>query len=209
MEKPDTVRLAGTDDMANLYWHLMGDLRADNPVGIAESPKAVFETVKECCTMNNAIAGIIDGPNGMILGSIGIKAMVPWFSDATILTQVWLFVSPQARRGTRLGDDLFQFAQWHRQDMSERIGYDIVFENTIWSMTRLPAKIRLWGRYGTQVGAIFWERGVDHGQDEQQEPDEPADRSGGGGRVQQPSDAGSEPGVTATQPLQRPTRRPA
>lgn len=209
--QPANVRLADANDIPALYWHLMGDLQADNSLDIPEDPTAVLQTVKDCCTMDHAVAGIIDGPNGTILGSVGIRGVMPWFSKVTILSQVWIFVTPAARRGTQYADDLFQFCEWHRQDMSERAGYDMVFENTIWSMNRLPAKIRLWGRYGTQIGATFWSRGPagEHREDIQQEFDNGRDGPSGPVGLQQPAPTGADDSEHASKPLQRPARRPA
>lgn len=154
-ERPETVRIAQPDDVAGLYWHLLGDLEADNSLHIPVSERAVFQTVSELCNGGGGIAGIIDGPHGPV-ASIGIRAIKPWFSDQWLLSQVWLFVTPQARKGTRFGDDLFRFADWHRREMSQTLGYDLVLDNTILSFNRLEAKERFWSRYGKRVGAVFF-----------------------------------------------------
>src|ERR1700743_359948 len=114
MDKPNTVRIADKDDIEPIFWNLMGELKADNWLGIPESPRKAYRTIRKCCVRDLAVAGVIDGPNGSVLGSIGIQAVEPWFSDRKILSQTWLFVDPRARRGTHLGDDLFAFAEWHR-----------------------------------------------------------------------------------------------
>lgn len=207
IEQPANVRLALADDIPQLYFHLVNDLEADNSLQIDVSPKAVLETVKECCEMRYAVAGIIDGPHG-IMGSIGIRAMEPWFSKQTILSQTWLFVTPYART-TGIFDDLFRFAEWHRQDMSQRVGYDIVLENSVLSFTRLPAKIRLWGRYGKQIGAVFWTRGDtdELRQEDQKHPDDDPGKSGGDVGVQQPSQPSPRARRAAAATLPRKPRR--
>lgn len=159
MDKPENVRLADKDDIASIFWHLMADLQADNSLDIPVDEKPVFETVRAACTMDESIAGIIDGPHG-IMGSICIRAVRLWFSKTTILSQVWLFVPPYARKTPKIADSLFEFAEWHRQDMSARVGYDMVLENTVLSFHRLPAKMRFWGRYGEQIGAVYFARGA-------------------------------------------------
>lgn len=157
MDKPEGVRVATIDDEASLFWHAMS-MEADNSLHIPVNEGAVFETVHACCTGDYSIAGIIDGHDAPV-ASIGIRGVYPWFSKTVILSQIWLFVSPEARAGARLADMLFRFAEWHRQDMSKRLGYDMVLENTVMSFKRLDAKLRLWRRYGTQMGGVFWSQG--------------------------------------------------
>jgi|ERR1700690_1358163 len=167
MDKPELVRLATPDDIEPLFYHLMYQLQESNGLGIPPSPSKVLGYVKKCCMGDMAIAGLMESRTDGIVASIGIRAAEPWFSDQTILGQIWLFVVPHARSGRRLYEQLFQFAEWHRQDMSKRVGYAMVLENTVMSLSRLPAKTRLWRRYGTQTGAVFWSKGTDfeHQQD--------------------------------------------
>ena len=190
MDKPELVRLATPDDISNLYFHLLIDLESDNSLRIPVSEQAVLETVRACCTGQLAIAGVMESRTDGIVASIGIRAVEPWFSKQTVLSQIWLFVSPHARAGRRYYDELFRFAEWHRQDMSARLGYDLVLENTVLSLKRLPAKTRLWRRYGEQIGAVFWQRGA-VGELRQDEKDhrhvhDDSGESGGHVRLQRP-----------------------
>lgn len=151
-----TVRLATLDDREALFWHLMGDLQADNGLGWTPSPKKVFDHVNACCSGKNGIAGVIDGRGGEIIGSIGIELTQPWYSDEWFFIQVWQFVLPTHRKGTHYGEDLFAFAEGHRRYMSETLGRDMVLETTVMSHQRLAAKERLWQRHGKRIGAMFW-----------------------------------------------------
>lgn len=101
------------------------------------------------------LAGVIDGPDG-IVGSIGIEMANAFYSDDPLLMQVWQFVRPEYRKGTNYGNDLFTFAEWHRQDMAAKIGRPLILETTILSHNRMDAKIRLWRRKGRMIGAMFW-----------------------------------------------------
>ena len=184
MQKPDTVRIATAADEEKIFWHLMSDLNADNNLDLPVSEKAVYETVHACCTGDVSIAGIIDGRDGPV-ASIGIRGVYPWFSSQIMLSQIWLFVIPAARGGARLAEDLFHFADWHRGDMSERLGYNVVLENSVMSLRRLAAKKRLWRRYGQEIGAVYWTRGAD-GQDEHKVTDNNPGQSGGQRRLQRP-----------------------
>jgi hypothetical protein len=156
VEQPASVRIATTTDVTALYEQLVLDLEADNSLGLPVDRVDVARTVGKICRGENGIAGIIDGEYG-IAASIGIQAVKPWFTSEWMLSQVWLFVNPD-ERASDFADELFQFAAWHREDMANRVGYDIVLENTVLSLNRLPAKLRLWGRYGQQIGGTFWTR---------------------------------------------------
>lgn len=157
-EKPANVRIATPDDIEPLYWHLMNDFGPANSIPIPISERRVFHRVRALCTGQEGIAGVIDGPHH-IIGSIGLGCVQPWFSEEWIAEQVWLFVTPTERHAAPYAKALFDFAEWHREDLSKRFGYDVVFENTVISFDRLEAKMRLWSRYGTQAGAIYWTRG--------------------------------------------------
>jgi hypothetical protein len=158
------VRIAGPADVEALYWLLLGDLQADNSLGVPVSAREVARIVRKLCSGDGGIVGVIDGLHGKPVGSVAIEAAKPWFSDTWILSQVWLFVTVDERHGQHFADDLFSFAEWHRADMSAKVGYDMVLENTVMSRTRLPAKIRLWGRHGQQIGGVFW-TGAGNGQE--------------------------------------------
>lgn len=208
MEKPANIRLATIEDAPALFFALMAEQETDWPMGLPVSPRSVSNVVLGACRGENSCAGIIDGPNGTILGSVCIRAEVPWFSEITILGTVWIFTHPSARRGGELRDDLFQFARWHQADMSKRVGYPLTMENMVLSYTRLPAKLRIWQKYGDMVGGVFWARGAEDVREEQRDDaDDRADESSG-----QPSLSGSaEPGQAADEQapraLQRPSRR--
>jgi len=211
MEKPEFVRLATPDDIEPIFWPLMRTYAEDGDLGIPVSDKAVFETVRDMCNGNGGVAGVIDGPHGVI-GSMAIRAIQPWFASQYMLTEVWFFVVSAYRKGSHFTTDLFQFAEWHRQDMSERLGYDMVFENAVLSMDRLPAKMRLWEKfYGPPIGGVFWTRGKSDvlrqqfQQDEHDTADEPERPVG----LQQSSESGAEPVAAAAPTLSRPNGRAA
>lgn len=186
MDQPALVRIATPDDVEAVYWHLMQDYAPVNSVPVPISPVAVLNTVKACCTGEGAIAGVIESRSRGIVASIGLEAAVPWFSKQDLIRQIWLFVSPAARGQLGLERQLFEFAEWHRQDMSARVGYNMVLENAVLSLDRLPAKTRLWRRYGKQIGSVFWTGGALNEQDDQKHPDLDPGKSGGDGRLHRP-----------------------
>lgn len=155
ISKPSSVRIATKVDEAAIFWLLMNDLEADNGLGWVPSERKVFNLVHRCCTGQMGIAGVIDGPEG-IVGSIGIEMISPWYSEDRMLMQMWQFVRPEFRAGTHHGKALEDFADWHRADLSERISQPLVLETCVMSHHRLKAKMRLWGQRATLKGGIFW-----------------------------------------------------
>lgn len=156
MHKPDTVRIAGQDDVESLFWHLVNDYDFDNGMGWSVAPLKVLDLVRGCCLQENGIAGIIDGLEGVI-GSIGIEIHNPRYSNDDYLVQAWMFVLPDHRGGKHHWDDLFAFAEWYRADMAARLKRQVILESSVVSPHRLPAKLRLWRRRaGRQIGGIFW-----------------------------------------------------
>ena len=174
IRKPPAVRLATPTDIEPLFWLLMRDLTNDNPMGVAISPTKILALVKVCCNGNGGVAGVIE-EKGKIIASVGITVAQHDLSDTDFLKQVWLFVVPAARKKhPEYAQKLFKFCLWHKGDMSRRLGYDVPLEISVMSRKRLPAKLRMWGRYGDMVGAVFWAREVDeHRQQVDNHPVEP------------------------------------
>ncbi len=159
---PASVRIAGPADEPRVFDLLWTHLRADNFMGIPPDESRVWANVNATCRGQGGICGVIDAADGTLAGSIAIVAFQPWYSAIWHLSQVWAFVRPEHRKGTRYGTDLFDFARWHRADMARRLGYDIGLENSVMSFKRLAAKERLWATKARKAGAIFW-IGGDHG----------------------------------------------
>lgn len=156
MDKIETVRIAGPDDMSDIYWLLLGDYERDNSLGWTPSPRKVARMVGECCRQESGIAGIIDGLHGPI-GSVGLEVHNPRWSDDQYLVQAWIFVQPEHRFGKHHWEDLFAFCAWWQAWMSEQTGKPMILESSVQSHNRLPAKLRLWRRRaGVQVGGTFW-----------------------------------------------------
>lgn len=165
LTKPETVRIATVADEPQLFWHLMNDMRDANELGLQISDRAVYDTLHACCTGELSVCGVIDGRDGPV-ASVGIRGQYLWFSEQVVLCQLWLFVIPEARGYASLWEDLFDFAAWHREDMSQKAGYSLTLENSVMSLDRLEAKRRLWRRRmvrdgGREMGHIFWLGGED------------------------------------------------
>jgi hypothetical protein len=229
MDKPENVRLAEPEDIEAIFWSLLRTYSEDNDLGIPISPMAVFRKVEALCHRQGGIAGVIDGPHGVV-ASIALQSVPFWFGydERPFITEIWCYVVKQYRKEGRFLFDLFNFADWHREDMSAQLGYDIVLENAVLSLNRLPAMMRLYEQfYGAPTGGVFWSRG--EGQrdvlQQQQQQDVGADDSAeygghdgaddspvkpsGSGLLQRPGRASADAGEPASSAVHRPTRRAA
>ena len=159
ISKPDTVRVAVPADCERLFDLLWNHLQADNDMGMGRSAAKVRAQISGICYGKSGIAGLIELPDGELVGSIGIQASQTWYSDAWYLSETWLFVRPGYRKGTNYGRDLFEFAKWHRQDMSQRLGVEMPLEISVYSFRKLDAKTRYWRRHARHVGSMFWIEG--------------------------------------------------
>jgi GNAT superfamily N-acetyltransferase len=102
------------------------------------------------------MAAVIEGPDGKILGSIGVMAMrAGWYSNAWAIIELWLFVRPECRKGTGYGDALMAWLKRHQREMSERVGYEMMCVTGPTSHKRLASKERWWGKHGRKIGALF------------------------------------------------------
>ena len=113
------------------------------------------EMVNALCAGKGGIAGVIEDSNGRLIAGVGIVANVPWYTKETNLSQIFLCVHPSARRNRDLAKFLHDFCVWHKDDMSARLGYNIMLATSIWSFHRLEAKTRWWNARAKRAGTIF------------------------------------------------------
>lgn len=154
VERPASVRIATPADELKLF-RLLLKLDQDNTFGVPRSDARVWQHVTALCGGQKGIAGIMEDPQGNFIGSVGIMAAQPWYSEVWYLCMVWLFIDPEHRTAAR-ADDLFKFALWHQVDMEARLHYKMALEISVISPNRLAAKERLWARHAKKIGAIFW-----------------------------------------------------
>lgn len=158
--KPKLVRLAEPNDAPKLR-ALLDRLHAEvpNPADLTPDDEKVWGVIHAACNRQGAIAGIIDGPGGEIIASMGIFWNEPWWTKQGILSQYWKFVDPDYRYGGRLYHALMQFARWHRDDMRLRLGYPIQLEDSFIAKEGLAARQRLWAKNGRCIGMLFMMKG--------------------------------------------------
>jgi len=153
------IRIATPADFERVYWHLLEYFTQDCSLGVPASLVKGAREIRALCNGKGGVVAIIETDDGQIVASVAVRARQLWYAEQYYLGQVWLYVSPGSRRDKSLYDALFRWLDEHRKYMSAKAGYDMVLENTVLSGHRLAAKARLWGRYGKQIGAVFWSRG--------------------------------------------------
>jgi GNAT superfamily N-acetyltransferase len=153
-EIPKNMRVATERDEQALYQCLI-ELWKDNFLGFPVSPAKVWSRIKTCSSGKGGIAGIIDGPNGEIVATVGIFFNEMWYSDQAYLSEFWLFVDPRYRN-LGYADDLAAFTRWYRHAIvSASDGSRLPLLTGVTSMKRLAAKERWWGKWSLKVGALF------------------------------------------------------
>jgi len=126
-----------------------------------------IEALIEKCAFqqSGAIAGIIDGPDGVAAG-IGLAFCEAETSDVPYLRAIWCGLSPASRKHPRknkseadprlhYGRSLFEFARWCHEGLEKQAGHNILLQFDIATRVLLAAKMRLYERHLTQVGATY------------------------------------------------------
>lgn len=172
--KPESVRLAGPEDEGAVYDLLIALWRNnESGWGFPYRPETVLARIEtgtrpDPATRSNpqdqrrGIIGLIDGPNGKLIGSVGLFLdPATWFTDALSLTELWLYVRQEAR-GMGHERDLFAYAKWAHAHLKASHGSDYrlpfpLLTGLMHFGPRYGAMERLWRRRsgGTQVGSLF------------------------------------------------------
>ena len=158
---PSVVRRATEDDIDALYLVVPRFLEETNllPVSTAKIQRLI-----ERCAMREggAIAGIIDGPDG-IDGSIGLDVAESDVSDRRYVRGIWLGLHPDLRANpprqggprANLGRRLFEFARWYHGQLEQQAGYPILMQFDVTTRVALGPKLGFFERNAMPVGAIF------------------------------------------------------
>jgi len=150
--RPERVRVAGEADEDAIYDLLLA-LEDDNGFGVPHDRETVYTEIRKGTRKRGSMIGVIDGADELA-ASICITLGHTWFSNRWHLTETWLFIRPDYRFN-RFDDDLFNFARWARYEIGKGLDYECQCFTTVSSPRRLPAKLRLWRRWGKQIGGIF------------------------------------------------------
>ncbi len=174
LEKPATVRRATrADEMA--VFELLTDLHRHNARGwnFPYRPELVLTCI-ECATRpgpedrtdpkneRRGVIGVIDGPDGKLLGSVGLFLDPPmWYTAELVPCELWLYVRPGVRGARRLERDLARFAEWVHESLRPK-DHPIPFPLLTGFMHKGPhfaGMARLWGRLfrgAKPCGMLYW-----------------------------------------------------
>lgn len=128
------------------------------------SDQKIQALVERCaCQMGGAIAGIIDGPDGMVDATIGLAFADSDTSDEPYISAVWCGLSPHARKLPSKTDDprahygrsLFEFARWVHGALEEKAQQRILVRWDLTTLELLQPKMGLYQRNLVQIGAVF------------------------------------------------------
>ncbi len=123
----------------------------------------VEDLIEKCVTgRGGSIAGIIDGPDGVDAG-IGLAFCESETSDIPFIRAIWCGLHPSVRKHPSNPDDprahygrmMFEFARWCHDGLERQAGHKILLQFDIATRTMLGAKMRLYQRNLTQIGASF------------------------------------------------------
>lgn len=137
------------------------------------SHEKIERLIERCANREyGSVAGIIDGEDGGIDGSVGLAFSESDTSDVPFLRAVWIGLHPTVRApdpvsrvGINMGSAdiprahygraLFDFARWCHAGLERIAGHPILLQFDITTRTTLGAKMRLFQRNLSQVGASF------------------------------------------------------
>lgn len=145
---PSTVRLGIPGDEDQIY-KLMCLAYEEQPIFPLDEDK-MREMIKHCVNRKGGFVGVIDGEDGKLEGYIIAVLSQFWYTKAWHLEELSNFVRPDLR-ALRPGHakNLINYAK----AFADVMDYPIIIG--ILSTQKLEAKIRLYRRQATQVGAVF------------------------------------------------------
>jgi hypothetical protein len=158
---PAGVRRATEDDIDGLSL-IVPQLLAETTL-LPVSPIKAEKMIERCAMrQGGAIAGIIDGPDG-IDATIGLDVVESDVSDQRYVRAMWLGLhhdlranppppnSPRSNHGRRL----FEFAKWYHGMLEQQAGHPILVQFDLATMASLGQKLGMYERNATPVGATF------------------------------------------------------
>lgn len=141
----DGVRPAIPDDEDSIYKMLLL-LHEENGVFSVSEPK-VREFIRQATERRGGLIGIIQGEGG-VEASVGLELQQWWYTDDWCLGEKWNFVLPDFRKSTH-ATKLIDWAKWSSDKLGVPLSMGII------STKQTAAKVRLYERRMTNVGAMF------------------------------------------------------
>ena len=161
VEYPMNVRRATEDDIDALSL-MVPRLLAENSI-LPISATKIQRHIERCAMLEGgAIAGIIDGPDG-IDASVGLDVAESDVSDHKFVRAIWLGIHPDARENPATHNDprsnygrrLFEFARWYHAKLEQSAGHPILMQFDVATRVELGPKLGLYERNAVPIGASF------------------------------------------------------
>lgn len=151
---PDKVRIATVADEQAIYNLLVMDLE-ENAVTVAPiDPDQLIERILLATREQKGMIGVIDGPDGFPVATIGLFNEKWWWSQQWHFCKLWDFVHPDHRQHGH-GKDLIRFGGWCADVMTQKFGHRFYTLSGVLGFKRVRDKVRLYKRLTNMVGAFF------------------------------------------------------
>lgn len=151
---PGVVRLAGPADEQAIYDLLILDLEENASAVAPIDPDTIKERIWLATRHGKGMIGVIDGPDGFPVATIGLFNERWWWSMAWHFCKIWDFVHPDYRQNG-YGKELIKFGEWCSDIMTQKTGYRVYTLAGVLGFHRMRDKVRLYKRLTNQVGAFF------------------------------------------------------
>lgn len=151
--RPDNVRIATANDETAIYNLVVMEMEEVATVAPI-NPDSIATQIMSGTRYQRGIIGVIDGPDGFPVATIGIFNERWWWSTSWHFVKVWEFVHPDHRQ-TGFAKDLINFMHWFNDDMTRQFGYPVFTLSGVLTTKRMKDKVRLYRRMSNPMGAFF------------------------------------------------------
>jgi hypothetical protein len=153
--KPDSVRIGGPADEANLL-NFFIDAHTDNPFAKMDVKRmaewaGIF--TRHPKGSPHSVIGIVDGPDGKIAGCAGLVLFQPWFSSDWAIEEQVISVRPECR-SMKIANDLMLFCKW----FAEKLGLTLYIG--VRSKDKIETKSKLFHKHFSYCGGFFFYEGA-------------------------------------------------
>lgn len=152
--RPANVRIATEADEQAIFDLLIMDLE-ENAEAVAPTnrERVANQIIRATRHVGQGTIGLIDGPHGFPVATIGLYVDQWWWSTAYYFVKVWDFVHPDHRQ-SGFSQDLIRFGQWFTDDFSRQFGYRVYELAGVLATRRVHDKARLYRRMANMVGIM-------------------------------------------------------
>ena len=153
-EKPPNVRVATRSDEDAVLELLLKDYYENASDVNTMDAGSVLTMIHSATRENTATLGVIDGPDGAILGAILVSPEKCWWTTDWNLAERVTFVHP-AHRSTHYAVDLLNFAKWMADKMTDALGYRVYLTGSVTATKDAHMKCALMARHMGFMGGVF------------------------------------------------------